>query len=211
MMNKFFTKLALISCISGFTVACAPSVEVSAKFPTPLIAPLPHTAGIYFPEGFNSFTYTETSSDRDKWTISIGNAQSTLYQTIATGLFRELSVVEQAPPWEQPLPMDLIIVPNIRGFEYTVPQETKNKVYEVQLRYALEIYTGNGTLIADWILNTYGKTPSGFIQSDEDSMEAAVIMALRDGGARLALQFAKIPEVASWLQQQHTTQANNGE
>ena len=58
----------------------------------------------------------------------------------------------------------------------------------------------DGELLADWYISAYGKTPSAFMQSETDAMNAAVVVALRDLGANLSINFKQVPELKSWLE-----------
>jgi hypothetical protein len=45
----------------------------------------------------------------------------------------------------------------------------------------------------------YGKTPDVFMSSKEKAIEQATIIALRDAGAKLLLDFYRIPALNQWL------------
>jgi hypothetical protein len=92
-----------------------------------------------------------------------------------------------------------------------MPYETKGKMFEVWLKYNIKIFDNQQTLIADWILTAYGKTPTAFLQSKEDALNQAMVIALRDLGASMSLRFTQVPEINQWLQmKRHSLQAKLG-
>ena len=52
---------------------------------------------------------------------------------------------------------------------------------------------------ADWTLTAYGKTPTAFLQSDEEAVNLAAVVALRDAGANFATSFTRVPDIATWM------------
>jgi hypothetical protein len=92
-----------------------------------------------------------------------------------------------------------MIVPEITEVQLATPMETQLNVYEVWLKYNLKVYDGNGQPVADWMMSAYGKTQSRFLKSDEEALNQATVMALRDAGARLLTGFQQIPEIRQWL------------
>ncbi len=194
-------KPLLIFPLILFLNACTHTIYIESEFPSPLIEKLPYKVGVYYPPEFSQYQYKEESEDRTKWIIESGEAQQDLFDTMLTGMFTEVIPVDQLPPWDSVPNADIILSPSVQEFQYTLPRETKIKVYEIWVKYNVQVYTADGNLLADWILTSYGKTPTGFMQSDDGALIQAVIVALRDAGANLALNFSKIPEIRAWLAQ----------
>jgi hypothetical protein len=183
---------------------CTHTLIVDGRFPSPRVPKMPYTVGVYYPEEFQAYRYVEESKDRAKWIIDMGEAQTDMFATVLPGMFNEVRELEQLPSAGQSLNgtgVDLVIRPVIEEFQYTLPSETKIKVYEIWLKYNVQVFDLEGRLIADWILTAYGKTPTGFMQSDEAALNQAVVVALRDAGANLSLNFARVPEVRAWMAQ----------
>lgn len=198
---KFQWKPLLIFPLILLLNACTHTIYIESEFPSPLIEKLPYRVGVYYPPEFSQYKYKEESEDRTKWIIESGEAQQDLFDTMLTGMFTEVIPVDQLPPWDSVPNADIILSPSVQEFQYTLPRETKIKVYEIWVKYNVQVYTADGNLLADWILTSYGKTPTGFMQSDDGALIQAVIVALRDAGANLALNFSKIPEIRAWLAQ----------
>lgn len=189
------TLLALLIILCG----CSTNLKVTGQFPAPLIAPIPQTVGVLYDDSFRDYAYTETQADRHKWVIESGAAQVQLFDQILNRLFLQAEVVESLPSPQAPAPTDLVIYPQLTDFQYSVPRETQFKIYEVWLKYNLSVYTAQGVMLADWVVTAYGKTRSAFMQSEEEAMNAAVVVALRDLGANLALGTAQVPEISAWI------------
>lgn len=196
-------------CLSFLIVAllsgCTHTLIVEGKFPAPLVNEIPLVAGLHLPMEFKNYRYIEASADRAKWIIDMGEAQSSMFQTVLPGMFAQVqelnTLAMDTTNGGNTAVVDFVISPRIEEFQYTLPSETKIKVYEIWLKYNVQVFDNRGELIADWILTAYGKTPTGFMQSDETALNQAVVVALRDAGANLALNFTNVPEMKAWLAQ----------
>jgi hypothetical protein len=47
----------------------------------------------------------------------------------------------------------------------------------------------------------YGKTPTALLQSDQEAVNLAAVIALRDAGANFATNFTRLPAIQAWLQE----------
>ena len=57
----------------------------------------------------------------------------------------------------------------------------------------------NGNVIAEWPLTAYGKSTTEFMKNREQGLNGAMQLALRDAGAKMAIDFPKVTEVKQWL------------
>ena len=96
---------------------------------------------------------------------------------------------------------DLVITPAVREVQLSSPSDSYQTVFEVWIKYSLNISTADGVPIDSWFLPAYGKTPYSYLFSRSKAIEEATIMALRDTGAKLMLDFFRIPAINGWLQQ----------
>ena len=117
-------------------------------------------------------------------------------------VFAQVQVREQVERSNIPADLDAILLPYVADVEYSVPRVSKAKVYEVWIKYNLDIESVSGDPIDSWFMPVYGKTPDSFMISRSDAIEEATIVALRDAGAKLLLDFFRIPSVYSWIEQQ---------
>lgn len=194
---------SLITTLSAVAlVSCTSTLVVDGDFPKPLIASLPYNIGVHYSESLKNYEYHESSKDRRKWIIIAGDAQQELFQTVLPGMFENVVIMETLPPYESPPDVDMIISPTLTAFEYTLPSETKVDVYDIWLKYNIQVFSNQGSLIADYNMTSYGKTPAGgFFNTKEAALNAAIVTALRDAGANLIVDFTKIPEIRAWLEQ----------
>ncbi|MBU3070147.1 hypothetical protein KOI40_09970 [Aestuariicella sp. G3-2] len=178
---------------------CTNSLKVTGEFPKPLIEPIPQTLGVLYDDDFKTYVYTEDNEDRSKWVIESGPAQVQLFNRVLPELFTQVQEISSLPTPSSPASANMVLYPKLTDFQYSVPRETQFKIYEVWLKYNLSVYSPQGVMIADWIVTAYGKTPTAFMQSDEDAMNAAVIVALRDLGANISLGTRRVPEIKAWI------------
>jgi len=190
--------LALLAII---VTGCTSSLVVVGDFPKPLVEPIDLTMAVVYDKQITDYVYEEKSESRAKWFIDVGNAHKKLFSQVFESLFTNsvaLKSLEDAADDDQ---IDLILLPKITEFQYSSPRETRINVYEVWIKYNMQVYNPEGDLVADWIMSAYGKTPSAFLQSNEEAMNQAVVVALRDLGASLTTGFRKVPEIRAFLEQ----------
>ena len=109
--------------------------------------------------------------------------------------------------------IDGVLIPAIGELQYTVPTHTNVKIYEIWMRYEFRLVDisaihqqEDGALtfnpderLAAWPITAYGKTPTAFLQTDEEAVNLAAVVALRDAGAHFVTTFGAIPDIALWL------------
>lgn len=178
--------------------ACATQVEVTGHFPEPLRQPLPFDGTLVLEERLQNSTYRAPHGKTVE--VAIGAAQSRMFETVAPRLFQSFQVSDDLSSALAQRP-DLTLLPELREFQIATPDDTQLKIFEVWLRYLIQVYDRNGQLLVTWPLAAYGKTQNQFMKSDEDALNQAAMVALRDAGARLALEFEQEPLIQRWIQQ----------
>lgn len=208
---KLSTKIgALLATL--LVLGCENSLVVQGSFPSPMVEKIPHTIGVHYEPAFSAYQYVEEAKDRSKWTINTGQAQTSMLNTILPQMFEQVVKLGALPDSENPSKTDLVFSPRVEEFQYAMPRETKVNVFEIWVKYNMRVYTGDGQLLADWLMTAYGKTPTAFMKSREDAINEAVVIALRDLGASLSLRFQHVPEIKAWLEDhQQATLSQNGE
>lgn len=187
--------IALAGCSS------TAQIRVDGQFPSVVSEPLDIHATLVFEPEFQAYKATPNA----KTMIDIGAAQVDLLGKAFRGLFREVDVTatrDQADPASQ-----LVITPSVREVQVSTPTDSYLNVYEVWIKYNLDIETGDGEPIDSWFLPAYGKTPDSLMLSRTEAIKEAATVALRDAGAKLLLDFYRIPSVFGWMQQQPDLQA----
>ncbi|WNZ57068.1 hypothetical protein ACJJIQ_23880 [Microbulbifer sp. ANSA003] len=193
-----FGHLKVLILVSFFLGACSHTVQVDGNYPSPIGDQLPITVGFYLSEDFKSFTYKEDSEDREEWNISTGRAQKNLFETVLGSMFTD-TVSLSSYPQEVPANVELVIVPEVRELQFTMPRETRVNIFEVWIKYNMTAFDPSGGQVANWVITAYGKTPTAFLQSQEQALTQAINIALRDAGANLYTGFGKVPELQAFL------------
>lgn len=176
---------------------------MQGSFPAPLISPLPVTVGIWYEPEFAQHEFFDEAKGRSEsdWVVKTGEAQVQMWSQLFDRMFTEVRPLEAAPSPDQMNPaVDAVLIPRVDELQYAIPAHTNVKVYEIWMRYAFELVTTSGDPIAEWTMTAYGKTPTAFLQRDEEAVRLAGVVALRDAGAHFITTFQKVPEVARWLE-----------
>jgi hypothetical protein len=181
-------------------VGCGVSkVVIQGSYPSPNVAKLPLSLAVVYDEPLRNFSYIEYSeTGAEEFNIASGASHVALFDAVLPAMFQ--SVVEAASLEEaQSLGVDAIFVPAIDEFQLALPNKTKLDVYEVWIRYNLRLVSGDGSPIADWVLTSYGKTPTESLRTADAAINDAAVVALRDLASSFSLSFAQVPEVRDWL------------
>lgn len=207
----------LIVCLTLLGAGCAgKQVVVEGNFPTPLLDPLPVTLGVIYPSTFARHEFFDEAKGRAEsdWLVKTGEAQVEFWDILFSGMFEDVVHIRD---WEtvqsRGADIDGVIIPAIAELQYTIPTHTNVKVYEIWMRYQLRLVDisalhqqDDGALssnpeerLATWPVTAYGKTPTAFLQTDEEAVNLAAVVALRDAGAHFVTTFGANAGVATWL------------
>ena len=186
---------------------CAASVSIEETFPAPLVEPLPLRIAVHYPPGLVDFVYRENADTERDWTVQLGKANVRMFESVFSGLFQETHRVSDIQAAAQEMPaFDGIVSPAVDAFEFSLPSQAATDQYAVWIRYNLDVYGPDGQLIVRWPVTAYGQSGIGGF-SDEESMERAIIFAMRDAAATIAVSFARQPMIRQRLLHEETTDA----
>ena len=193
-------RTVLILAVAFYLTACGVNnVVIEGSFPTPNITKLPLNVAVYYDPALKEFAYIEYSeTGSEEYNIASGQSHIELFSTVLPAMFDGVVVVDSIEEAEA-LGVDAIFAPIIDEFQLALPTKTKLDVYEIWIKYNMRLMTADGDYIADWVLTSYGKTPSESLRSVEAAINAAAIVALRDLASSFSLSFSKVPEVEDWL------------
>lgn len=192
----------------GAITACSTNVTVTGDYPSALTRPMPYHVGLVMDQSFSDYVFK--SDDAQDVTMALGQSQSKLFTQVFSDMFSSLSTL-QAVPASSTQNLDLMVAPHVEEVQLAMPFETSLNVFEVWLKYNVQVFDGDGEPIADWLMSSYGKTQTRFLKSEEEALNQATTAALRDAGARLLLGFKRVPEVQQWLKQQRLAKTRSGE
>jgi hypothetical protein len=197
------------SFLLALLAGCGPAeVVVKGDFPAPTMEKLPLTIGVWYSPEFTNHEFFDEAKSRTEssWLVKTGQAQVQMWNTLLAGMFTRVVPMAGRPgPGQMNPSVDAVFIPEVAELQYALPTQTNVKVYEVWIRYHLQLVTTGGTPIADWTMPAYGKTPTAFLQSDQAAVNLAAVMTLRDAGANFASNFTRVPGVQAWLDEMLNT------
>lgn len=175
------------------------NVVIDGSFPTPNISKIPVSVAVLYDDALREFAYMEYSeTGQEEFNIESGLSHVQLFNVILPAMFDRVIVVESIDD-AQSQGVDAVFAPAIEEFQLALPAKTKLDVYEVWIKYNMRLLTAEGDYIADWVLTSYGKTPTQTFLSTEAAINEAAVVALRDLASSFSLSFAQVPEVRDWL------------
>ena len=207
-------------CLTLLAAGCATKqVEVEGNFPTPLLDPLPITLGVIYPSAFAKHEFFDEAKGRAEsdWLVKTGEAQVEFWDILFGGMFDEVVHIRN---WEtvqsRGQEIDGVLIPAIADLQYTIPTHTNVKIYEIWMRYEFRLVDiaaihqqEDGALsfnpderLAAWPITAYGKTPTAFLQTDEEAVNLAAVVALRDAEGSKAVDaelLQYINRLSDWL------------
>ena len=204
-------------CLTLLAAGCATKqVEVDGSFPMPLLDPLPITLGVIYPSAFAEHVFFDEARGRAEsdWLVKTGEAQVKFWDILFSGMFEEVVHIRDWEMVQSRGPeIDGVLIPAIADLQYAIPTHTNVKIYEIWMRYEFGLVDvaaihqqEDGALsfnpderLAAWPITAYGKTPTAFLQTDEEAVNLAAVVALRDAGAHFVTSFGATPDVAVWL------------
>lgn len=197
-----YTKQLLGGCLIFFVQSCGTSsIVIEGQYPSPNVTKIPLSIGVIYPHELIDFNYVEYSEiGEEEYRVQSGQSHRDLFDTLLPSMFERVVVldsIESAASQE----VDIVFLPAIEEFQLALPSKTKLDVFEVWVKYNLRISDSEGEGIADWILTSYGKTPTRTMRSVENSINQAAVVALRDFASSFTLGFSQVPEIRQWLSQ----------
>ena len=206
-LGRRLVLLCLTLCIAGCS---SKQVVVEGNFPEPLLDPLPITMGVIYPPAFAQHEFFDEAKGRAEsdWLVKTGEAQVAFWDILLGGLFQEVVHIDS---WETAQleggRIDGVLIPSIAELQYTVPTHTNVKVYEIWMRYRISPcrYCCDPSArrwraqlqprrsprgMAHYRLR---QNPTAFLQSDEEAVNLAAVVALRDAGAHFITTFGRTP------------------
>lgn len=205
MKTDFFfqhIKSTIVGLLILLVQGCGTSnIVIEGQYPSPNVNKIPLSIGVVYAQELIDFNYVEYSEiGEEEYSIKSGQSHRDLFDALLPSMFERVVVldsVESAASQE----VDIVFLPRIEEFQLALPAKTKLDVFEVWIKYNLRINDSEGNGIADWILTSYGKTPTRSMRSVENSINQAAVVALRDFASSFALGFAQVPEIRLWLSQ----------
>lgn len=196
---KFWRTGGLALILTMLAACGVNNVVVEGDFPTPNIEKYPLTVAVFYDEALRDFAYIEYSeTGQEEYNIESGISHIRLFDAVLPAMFDNVIMVDSMEE-AAAANVDAIFAPAIEEFQLALPAKTKLDVYEVWIKYNMRLMSAEGDYIADWVLTSYGKTPTSTFGSVEAGINDAAIVALRDLASSFSLSFGQVPEVRDWL------------
>jgi hypothetical protein len=163
-------------------------LTATPNIPTPLIAKIPVAVALHVPKEFSDYVHKEKRISTD-WNVDIGKGQAAGLTRLVTAMFERVVVVDSVNAGAQAGPdIKAILEPSVEEFAFVTPQDAGSPFFAVSIKYRVDVYSPDGRLADSWGFTGYGPAPSQGLSSTAP-LEAATSMALRDAGAKLAVEF----------------------
>jgi hypothetical protein len=202
--------LIVLSLLATLSLAgCTTTVVVEGTVPTPLVRKIPARVGIYYDENFKNFKHTESLEAEGTWKIDLGDQNVTFFRNLMGSLFESVAELPgPEPSVELAGQLDALLIPRIEKYGFLTPGLSGLKFFSVSIHYRITMVDMSGNELADWTVVGYGKSEAGAFGNDR-ALGDATMMAIRDGGARIAIGLNLRPEVAKWVARQGETDNEN--
>lgn len=160
----------------------------TTNIPTPLVPRVPVAVALYMPKEFSGYVHKEERWSTD-WNIDLGRAQSEGLTRLFNAMFERVVAVDSVNAGAQ-LGGDIraILEPSVEEYAFVTPRDAGSPFYAVSIKYRVNVYAPDGRLADSWGFTGYGTAPAEGLSSSAPLTEATAL-AMRDAGAKLAVEF----------------------
>lgn len=178
---------------------CGPvKLVANTNIPPPLVMKVPLGVALFIPTEFSSYVHKEERWST-KWQIELGQAQTEGITRLMNAMFEKVVTVDSVNAGTQvPGGVAAILEPSIEEYAFVTPRDAGSPFYAVSIKYRVNVYMPDGKLADSWGFTGYGTSPSQGLSS-EAPLHAATALAMRDAGAKLAVEFREQPVMRGLL------------
>jgi hypothetical protein len=187
------SRIGLLSAAAAFALVgvagCGPvKLIANTNIPTPLVVKIPIAVALFVPQEFSSYVHKEERWSTD-WNIDLGKTQSEGLTRLMNAMFERVVKVDSVGAGSA-LGGDIraILEPSIEEYAFVTPRDAGSPFFAVSIKYRVNVYTPEGKLADSWGFTGYGTSPAQGLSSTPP-LAAATALALRDAGAKLAVEF----------------------
>lgn len=185
--------LAAAACGLGTAMVglagCGPvKLIASTNIPPPLVVKIPIGVALFMPTEFANYVHKEERWST-KWHVDLGKAQSDGITRLMNAMFERVITVDSVNAGTQvPGGVAAILEPSIEEYAFVTPRDAGSPFYAVSIKYRVNVYLPDGKLADSWGFTGYGTSPSQGLSS-QAPLSIATALAMRDAGAKLAVEF----------------------
>jgi hypothetical protein len=179
---------------------CGPvRLIANTNMPTPLVVKMPIAVALFIPKEFSTYVHNEERWSTD-WHVELGRAQSEGISRLMTAMFERVVQVESVSAGQAHADNGVraILEPSVEEFAFVTPRDAGSPFFAVSIKYRVNIYLPNGKLADSWGFTGYGTAPAQGLSS-APPLQTATALAMRDAGAKLAVEFREQATVRGLL------------
>lgn len=168
---------------------CGPvKLVASTNIPPPLVVKIPIGVALFVPTEFATYVHKEERWST-KWHVELGKAQADGITRLMNAMFERVISVDSINAGTQvPGGVVAILEPSIEEYAFVTPRDAGSPFYAVSIKYRVNVYLPDGKLADSWGFTGYGTSPAQGLSS-EAPLSTATALAMRDAGAKLAVEF----------------------
>lgn len=179
---------------------CGPvRLVANTNIPTPLVVKIPIAVALFIPKEFSTYVHNEERWSTD-WRIELGKAQSEGITRLMSAMFERVVPVDSVSAGQAHADggVRAILEPSVEEFAFVTPRDAGSPFFAVSIKYRVNIYLPNGKLADSWGFTGYGTAPAQGLSS-APPLQTATALAMRDAGAKLAVEFREQATVRGLL------------
>ena len=202
-MNISRLRAALLSGFGALALValagCGPvKLIANTNIPTPLVVKIPIAVALFIPKEFSTYVHNEERWSTD-WHVELGKAQSDGITRLMNAMFEQVIQVDSVSAGQaRSEGVRAILEPSIEEFAFVTPRDAGSPFFAVSIKYRVNIYLPDGKLADSWGFTGYGTAPAEGLSS-APPLQTATALAMRDAGAKLAVEFREQATVRGLL------------
>jgi hypothetical protein len=190
-IHKLRAPLLLLGALALVALAgCGPvKLVANTNIPTPLVVKIPIAVALFVPKEFSTYVHNEERWSTD-WRVELGKAQTDGITRLMNAMFEQVITVDSVGAGQTHADNGVraILEPSVEEFAFVTPRDAGSPFFAVSIKYRVNIYLPNGKLADSWGFTGYGTAPASGLSS-APPLQTATALAMRDAGAKLAVEF----------------------
>lgn len=187
MKRRHIFVLAASACLVALA-GCGPvRLVATTNIPPPLVLKLPVSIALFIPAEFSEYVHKEERWST-AWEVNLGKAQTQGISRLLNAMFERVAPVESIAAGTQIPNISAILEPSIEEYAFVTPRDAGSSFFAVSIKYRVNVYLPDGKLADSWGFTGYGTAPAQGLSSTTP-LAAATALAMRDAGAKLAVEF----------------------
>jgi hypothetical protein len=163
------------------------SLVANTNIPAPLVVKIPVGVALFIPKEFSGYVHKEERWSTD-WQVELGRAQTDGMMRLLTAMFERVVPVDSVNAAAQVPDIRAVLEPNIEEYAFVTPRDAGSPFFAVSIKYRVNVYLPDGKLADSWGFTGYGTSPAQGLSSTAP-LATATALAMRDAGAKLAVEF----------------------